>query len=84
MQTGDILLHDLDSDGILRLTLNDHGRRNTLSEAMLTELARALALAGNNAAVRVIILAANGRAFYTGHDLKEMTAGIGLINMRRA
>lgn len=84
MQTGDILLHDPDADSILRLTLNDHGRRNTLSEAMLTELARALALAGNNAAVRVIILAANDPAFYAGHDIKEMTARGGLINMRRA
>ncbi|MFZ0486218.1 MAG: hypothetical protein WAL83_04410 [Arenicellales bacterium] len=29
------LLSELDDDGILRLTLNDAGRRNALSEAML-------------------------------------------------
>ena len=75
MQTGDILLHDLDADGILRLTLNDPKRRNALSEAMLTELGKAFAQAGHDAAIRVIILAANGPAFCAGHDLKEMTAG---------
>lgn len=75
MQTGDILLQDLDADGILRLTLNDPGRRNALSEAMLTELSRAFARAGGDPAVRVIILAAHGPAFCAGHDLKEMTAG---------
>jgi enoyl-CoA hydratase/carnithine racemase len=34
----DILLRDLDDDGILRLTLNDTGRRNAPSEAMPAEL----------------------------------------------
>jgi len=74
VQTSDILLCDLDADGILRLTLNDVGRRNALSEAMLAELGAALAKAGNDPAVRVVVLAANGPAFCAGHDLKEMTA----------
>ena len=75
MTLSDILLHDLDADGILRLTLNDMGRRNALSEAMLTELQAAFANAGSDPAVRVIVLAAVGPAFCAGHDLKEMTAG---------
>ena len=75
MQKTDILLHDLDSDGILRLTLNDIARRNALSEAMLSELDAAFAEAGSNPSVRVVILAANGPAFCAGHNLKEMTAG---------
>lgn len=70
-----LLLRDLSQDGILRLTLNDVGRRNALSEAMLTELGAAFAEAGDDPAVRVIVLAANGPAFCAGHDLKEMTAG---------
>ncbi|PWG17442.1 enoyl-CoA hydratase [Salibaculum griseiflavum] len=70
-----ILLRDLSEDGILRLTLNDVGRRNALSEAMLSELGEAIAGAGKDPAVRVIVLAANGPAFCAGHDLKEMTAG---------
>ena len=75
MTPSDILLHDLDANGILRLTLNDMGRRNALSEAMLTELQAAFANAGSDPAVRVIVLAAVGPAFCAGHDLKEMTAG---------
>ncbi len=70
-----ILLQDLSDDGILRLTLNDVGRRNALSEAMLTELGQTFAEASENPDVRVIVLAANGPAFCAGHDLKEMTAG---------
>ncbi|WP_122074992.1 enoyl-CoA hydratase [Pseudophaeobacter sp. EL27] len=71
----DILLRDLDETGILRLTLNDVGRRNALSEAMLATLGGAFKEVGCDPSVRVIILAANGPAFCAGHDLKEMTAG---------
>lgn len=75
MSENEILSRDQDADGILRLTLNDPDQRNALSEAMLTELGSAIAEAGADASVRVIILAANGPAFCAGHDLKEMTAG---------
>ena len=75
MQASEILLRHMDGDGILRLTLNDARRRNALSEAMLADLGAALAEAGADPAVRVVILAANGPAFCAGHDLKEMTAG---------
>ena len=73
--TEDILLRDLDADGILRLTLNDPAKRNALSESMLSAIGTAIAEAGKDRAVRVIVLAANGPAFCAGHDLKEMTAG---------
>ncbi len=75
MDESDILLRDLDACGILRLTLNDAARRNALSEAMLGKLGAALAAAGADPAVRVVILAARGPAYCAGHDLKEMTAG---------
>ncbi|MEN8659650.1 MAG: enoyl-CoA hydratase [Marivita sp.] len=75
MTTSDILIRDLDAQGILRLTLNDVARRNALSEAMLAVLRQAFEDAGSDPAVRVIVLAANGPAFCAGHDLKEMTAG---------
>ena len=71
----DILLSNLDGEGILRLTLNDTARRNALSESMLGALGEAFVKTGSNPAVRVVILAANGPAFCAGHDLKEMTAG---------
>jgi len=75
VQDSNILLSDLDGDGILRLTLNDGRRRNALSEAMLGQLGRAFAKAASDPAVRVVILAAHGPAFCAGHDLKELTAG---------
>lgn len=75
MTDSDILLSHLDADGILRLTLNDTRRRNALSEAMLGALDRAFEGAATDAAVRVVVLAANGPAFCAGHDLKELTAG---------
>ena len=71
----DILLTETTHDGILRLTLNDSGRRNALSEAMLLQLNKAFEQASKNTDIRVVILAANGPAFCAGHNLKEMTAG---------
>jgi len=75
MSVSDLLLPEVDNEGVLRLTLNDVKRRNALSEAMLEQLGAALAEASADPKVRVIILAANGPAFCAGHDLKELTAG---------
>ena len=69
-----ILLRDLDQAGILRLTLNDAARRNALSEEMLEQLGAAIAGAGADRAVRVVVMAAVGPAFCAGHDLKQLTA----------
>ncbi len=74
-QNTDIIIEELTEAGVLRLTLNDNGRRNALSEAMLEQLGEIINSSASKAAVRVIVLAANGPAFCAGHDLKEMTAG---------
>ncbi len=63
-----------DADGLRRITLVDAARRNALSMRMMTALAAAIADAGVDASVRVVILAAEGPAFSAGHDLKEITA----------
>ena len=60
--------------GILRLTLNDPLTRNSLSDAMLAALAIALDEARQNDQVRVVVIAAEGPAFCSGHNLKEITA----------
>jgi len=60
--------------GILRLTLNDPLSRNSLSDAMLAALAVALDEARQNDQVRVVVIAAEGPAFCSGHNLKEITA----------
>ena len=64
----------LDDAGVLCVTLNDEGRRNALSEAMLAALQNMLDRAGADEGVRVITLFAKGPAFCAGHNLKEMTA----------
>ena len=70
----EILLEELADNGVLRLTLNDAKRRNALSEEMMTKLATALTSASENEDIRTIILAGNGSAFCSGHDLKQMSA----------
>ena len=69
-----ILLSELDA-GVLRLTLNNPARRNSLSEGMMTALKEALDKAADDAQTRVIVIAANGPAFSAGHDLKELAEG---------
>ncbi|PZU87153.1 MAG: enoyl-CoA hydratase [Shinella sp.] len=61
------------SHGVLRLTLHNPPA-NALSIATMEALIGALETAGNDPEVRVIILAASGKLFSAGHDLKEMTA----------
>ncbi len=71
----DILLRELNDQGVLRLTLNDPKRCNALSEAMLIALSTALQEAEVNPNVRVVVLAATGSVFCAGHDLKEINIG---------
>ena len=59
--------------GVLTLTLNRPEARNALSQALIADLQEALDKATKDAALRVIVLAANGTAFCAGHDLKELT-----------
>jgi enoyl-CoA hydratase/carnithine racemase len=69
-----LLLHHRDERGVVTLTLNRPRAFNALSEAMLSALGQAFdALAGDDG-VRAVILAASGKAFCAGHDLKEMRA----------
>ena len=68
-----LVLRD-DSDGIARLTLNRPQARNALSNAMMTELETALAAIADDPAIHVVILAAHGPAFCSGHDLRELRA----------
>jgi enoyl-CoA hydratase/carnithine racemase len=68
-----IVLREDESD-VAVLTLNRPDARNALSEAMLKALSDAFAAIAADASVRAVVLAANGPAFCSGHDLKELTA----------
>jgi len=56
------------------LTLNQPAARNSLSEGLIAELHAALRDIHDDAAVRAVVIAANGPAFSAGHDMKELTA----------
>lgn len=67
-----LVLRDDDSHGVRTLTLNRPASRNALSSGMMAALRAELAAAADDAAVRVVILAAAGPSFCAGHDLKEV------------
>ncbi len=60
------------ANGVLRLTLNNPPA-NALSIEMMQSLKDALVAAGQNPDVRVLIIAAAGKLFSAGHDLKELS-----------
>ena len=60
------------SNGVVHLTLNRPEKRNALSRELLSELGEALHQVAADATARVVVLAANGPAFCSGHDLGEM------------
>ena len=60
--------------GIVRLMLNRGEKFNPLSEEMLIALQTALDAIAKDKSARLVILAAKGKAFCAGHDLKQMRA----------
>ena len=69
-----VLLQTRDARGVVTLTLNRPQAFNALNEALLGALQSALDGLARDASVRVVVLAAAGKAFCAGHDLKEMRA----------
>lgn len=59
--------------GILRITL-DNPPANLLSLEVMHDIQAALDRARDDHAVRVVVIAAAGKMFCAGHDLKQMTA----------
>lgn len=68
-----VLLCDT-ADGIATLTLNRPAQFNALSGEVIDELQSALDRLGADTSVRVLVLAARGRGFCAGHDLRELRA----------
>ena len=63
-----------DENGVTTLTLNRAASFNALSEGMLSALQTELDELSKNQKLRVLVIAASGKAFCAGHDLKEMRA----------
>jgi enoyl-CoA hydratase/carnithine racemase len=62
------------TDGIATVTLNRPAQFNALSSALIDELQAAFDRIAADPGVRVVVLAASGRGFCAGHDLKELRA----------
>jgi 2-(1,2-epoxy-1,2-dihydrophenyl)acetyl-CoA isomerase len=76
------LIAELD-EGVLTLTLNRPQARNAMSRAMNMALARQLAAAELDPAVRCIVLTGAGQGFCAGGDVKGMAAsGDGTVGPR--
>jgi enoyl-CoA hydratase/carnithine racemase len=68
------LIEQRDARGVVTLTMNRPANFNALSEEMLGALQAALERLAKDDAIRAVVLAANGKAFCPGHNLKEMIA----------
>jgi enoyl-CoA hydratase/carnithine racemase len=69
-----ILQFARDARGVVTLTLHRPQSFNALNEALLAALQTQLDALAQDDGVRVVVLAAAGKAFCAGHDLKEMRA----------
>ena len=63
-----------DTRGVYTLTLNRPDNYNALSSDMISALQLALDVVKADAAARAVVIAANGKAFCPGHNLKDMAA----------
>jgi enoyl-CoA hydratase/carnithine racemase len=68
-----VLLRE-DRDGIATLTLNRPAQMNLLTAEMLAALQDAFDSIEKDSMIRVVVLAAAGKGFCAGHDLKEIRA----------
>jgi enoyl-CoA hydratase/carnithine racemase len=68
------LLSRSDVAGVATLTLDNPAARNALSSAMIEALSDALADIVGDPGVRAIVIAGEGPAFSSGHDLRELAA----------
>lgn len=70
--TQNALLRREDHGAVARLVLTSPGNFNALSKAMLDALHGALDDIAADRGIRALVIAAEGKAFCAGHDLREM------------
>lgn len=69
-----LVLVDAIESGIVQVTLNRPEARNALSRTVIRDLHTEIERIGADPAIAAIILAASGKVFSSGHDLKELTS----------
>ena len=74
MNASDSVLLGHAQDGVATLTMNRPAVRNALSLALMQALDNELARIGDDATVKVVVIAGAGPGFCAGHDLRELRA----------
>lgn len=69
-----LVLREDRTDGLTTLTLNRPNAFNSLSKDLLSALQSELDSIAADESIRVVVIAGAGKAFCSGHDLKEMRA----------
>ena len=69
-----ILIKEKSDKGVLRLIMSNLDHKNALSSNMMSILMDEIKDASSDKSIKVIVLAAEGNVFCSGHDLKEITA----------
>ncbi|HTN49415.1 MAG TPA: enoyl-CoA hydratase [Burkholderiaceae bacterium] len=77
------VLRSQDPRGVVTLTLNRPQQFNALSEEMMAALQAEFDALARNDGARVVVIAARGKAFCPGHDLKQMKANPSLDYYRK-
>lgn len=80
----DPILKREDAASVARLTLNNPGALNALSDEMLAALQAEIDALAGESKIRAVVIAGAGKAFCAGHDLKQMTAGRAAADKGRA
>ena len=70
-----LVLYEVNKDGIAVLTLNNPQRRNALSARTLAALEERLDEIAHDPAARVVVIRSEGPVFSSGHDLNELVNG---------
>ena len=71
--TTDILTHT--EAGVMTLTLNRPQKKNSITQAMYSAMADALAQAGSDASVRVVVFQGHATVFSAGNDIGDFLSG---------
>lgn len=77
-----LVLRNDRADGLTTLTLNRPNAFNSLSRDLLRALQAELDAIAASESVRVVVIVGAGKAFCSGHDLKEMRANPGKAAMQ--
>ena len=78
-----VIREDNKEDGVVTLTLNRPKQFNALSVELLSAMQTELDNIAQDNQIQVVIIAANGKAFCAGHNLKQMRANVNEAFQRR-